>query len=178
MAAFALRYARAFADVAAERKLKVVDLHAQTTSLLATWQGSQELREVFENPAVVASQKIAVLDKLSKPLGLCSELRNFVAVLIDHNRIGSLEEVIAAFEAELKSRAGIQHAEVTTTRTLNAQERDGLVKGIEKLAGSKVEASFKEDKKILGGAIVRIGSTVYDGSVRGRMERLREAMVK
>ena len=56
MAAFALRYARAFADVAAERKLKVVDLHAQTTSLLATWQGSQELREVFENPAVVASQ--------------------------------------------------------------------------------------------------------------------------
>lgn len=178
MAAFALRYARAFADVAAEKKFKPADLEKQFASLLETWKGSAELREVFENPAVAAAQKIAVLDKLSNPLGLSAEVRNFVAVLIEHGRIHALEEVVAAFEAEMKARAGIRHAEVTTTRTLSPQEREGLIKGMEKLAGSKVEASFREDKAILGGAVVRIGSTVYDGSVRGRMERLREALVR
>ncbi len=178
MAAFALRYARAFADVTMERKLQPAELAAQIAALLETWGGSSELREVFENPAVPAAQKIAVLDKLGKQLGIGAELRNFVAVLIEHGRMGSLAGVIAAFEAEMKRRAGIQQAEVTTTRALGAQEREGLIRGMEKLAGGKIEASFIEDKSILGGAVVRIGSTVYDGSVRGRMERLREEMVK
>lgn len=178
MAAFALRYARAFADVAGEHQLKPAEVRAQSALILETWQGSPELREVFETPAIPVRQKLAVLDELSKRLGVCAELRNFVAVLIEHGRMGAFGEVVAALEAELKSRAGIQPAEVTTTRALSEQERSGLMQGIEKLVGGKVEASFHEDKSILGGAVVRIGSTVYDGSVRGRMERLREEIVK
>jgi len=60
---------------------------------------------------------------------------------------------------------------------LGAEEREKLVAEVGQLAGAKVEASFKLDKTILGGAVVRIGSTVYDGSVRGRLDRLKEALI-
>jgi F-type H+-transporting ATPase subunit delta len=105
------------------------------------------------------------------------ELRNLLAVLINNDRIGQVSEVIAAYRAELQERLGIRPAEIVTARELSADERSALIADVGKLAGSKIEASFKLDTSILGGTVVRIGSTVYDGSVRGRLERLKEALV-
>ena len=79
--------------------------------------------------------------------------------------------------AALQERLGIRQAEIVTARELSGEERSTLVDGVGKLAGAKIEASFKLDESILGGTVVRIGSTVYDGSVRGRLERLKEALV-
>jgi F-type H+-transporting ATPase subunit delta len=67
--------------------------------------------------------------------------------------------------------------EIVTARELSAEDRTGLLGGVEKLAGARIAASFKLDTSILGGTVVRIGSTVYDGSVRGRLERLKEALI-
>ena len=88
----------------------------------------------------------------------------------------SQDEVIAAYRAEIQQRSGIRQAEIVTARELSGAERDELVAGVGKLAGARIEPSFKLDKSILGGTVVRIGSTVYDGSIRGRLERLREAI--
>jgi F-type H+-transporting ATPase subunit delta len=77
----------------------------------------------------------------------------------------------------LKARQGIRQVEITTSRELGEAERQSLQAGAARLAASQIEASFKQDSSILGGAVVRIGSTVYDGSVRGRLERLKEALV-
>ena len=82
-----------------------------------------------------------------------------------------------AYRAELQERMGIRQAEIVTARELSIEERSGLVTGVGKLAGSRIEPSFKLDTSILGGTVVRIGSTVYDGSVRGRLERLKEALI-
>jgi F-type H+-transporting ATPase subunit delta len=177
MAAFVSHYARAFADVVASAKLDTAAIDAQLTDFLATWDGSAGLREMFENPAVAATQKVAFLDKLNAKLGLQKELRNLIAVLINNDRIAQVREVAAAYRAELQERLGIRQAEIVTARELSKQEQDTLVAGVGKLAGSQIQASFKLDKAILGGTVVRIGSTVYDGSVRGRLERLREALI-
>jgi F-type H+-transporting ATPase subunit delta len=141
-----------------------------------TWNGSPQLREFFVNPAVPALQKIAFLDKLNARLGLLKELRNLLAVLIDNDRIGSVDEVAAAYRRILQQQSGIRPAEIVTARELGAEERDALVAEVAKLAGAKIDPSFKLDKSILGGTVVRIGSTVYDGSVRGRLDRLKEAL--
>ena len=175
MAAIVSRYARAFADVAASAHLDTAALDRQMNDFLATWNGSTELRTLFANPAVAALEKVRILDKLNARLGLQKELRNLIAVLIDNDRIGLVREVIEAYRLELQERMGIRQAEVVTARELGEAERGKLVAGIGKLAGAQVEATFKLDKSILGGTVVRIGSTVYDGSVRGRLERLREA---
>jgi F-type H+-transporting ATPase subunit delta len=177
MAAFVSRYARAFADVVTSAKLDTAAIDGQITDFLATWDGSAELRELFANPAVAGTQKVAILDKLNAKMGLQKELRNLIAVLINNDRIGQIHEVAAAYRAELQERMGIRQAEIVTARELGEQERGALVAGVGKLAGSQIQASFKLDESILGGTVVRIGSTVYDGSVRGRLERLREALI-
>jgi F-type H+-transporting ATPase subunit delta len=176
MAAFVARYARAFADVVTSAHLDTASIDRQLSDFVATWNGSPELREFFINPAISSLQKVAILDKLNAKLGMQKELRNLLAVLINNDRIGNVTEVAEAYRAELQERLGIRQAEVVTARELGKEEQSALVVEIGKLAGSRVEASFKLDKSILGGTVVRIGSTVYDGSVRGRLERLKEQL--
>ena len=177
MAAFVSRYARAFLDVVTSAHLDTAALDRQLSDFEATWDGSPELQTFFQNPAVAALQKVAILDKLNAKLGLQKELRNLLAVLINHDRIGSVHEVAAAYRTELQERMGIRQAEIVTARELSGDERNQLIEGVGKLAGAKIQADFKLDQSILGGAVVRVGSTVYDGSVRGRLERLKEALV-
>jgi F-type H+-transporting ATPase subunit delta len=176
MAAFVARYAQAFLEVATAAKLDTTAIEGQLTDFLATWNTSAELREFFVNPAVPTIQKVEFLDVLNRKLGLIKELRNLLAVLIDNDRIGHVGEVVAAYRKLLQEQLGIRQAEIVTARELGAQEREALVAEVGKLAGARIDASFKLDAAILGGTVVRIGSTVYDGSVRGRLDRLKEAL--
>jgi len=176
MSAIVSRYANAFLDVVTSAKLDVAAIGHELNDFLATWEGSAELRTFFSNPAIAAKQKVAIMDKLNAKLGMKKELRNLLAVLIDNDRIADVAQVAAAYRALLQKRQGIEQAEIATARPLNAVEEEKLISEIGKLAGAKIEASFKLDETILGGAVVRIGSTVYDGSVRGRLERLKEVL--
>jgi F-type H+-transporting ATPase subunit delta len=177
MPAFVARYANAFADVVTAAKLDTAAIDRQLSDFLATWDGSHELREFFVNPAVPNTQKVAILDKLNAKLGLQKELRNLIAVLIDNDRIGHVSEVAAAYRRILQEQLGIRPAEIVTARELSKDEKDKLVAEVGKLAGARIDASFRLDPTILGGTVVRIGSTVYDGSVRGRLERLKETLI-
>jgi F-type H+-transporting ATPase subunit delta len=177
MAAFVSRYANAFADVVTAAKLDTAAIDAQLADFLATWDGSPELRTFFENPAIPVIQKVEFLDRLNAKLKMQKELRNLIAVLISNDRIAQVGEVAQAYRRLLQEQLGIRPAEIVTARELDSKERESLVAEIAKLAGSKIDASFTLDKTILGGTVVRIGSTVYDGSVRGRLERLKEALI-
>lgn len=177
MPAFVARYAQAFADVVKDLKLDPAKLDRQFADFLATWQGSAALRAFFVNPAFAAAQKVAFLDKLNVEMGLQKELRNLVAVLIDNNRIAHVAEVAAEWRRILREQQGIRPAEIVTARELTKQEQDALAADVARLAGAKIDPSFKLDKTILGGTVVRIGSTVYDGSVKGRLERLKESLM-
>jgi F-type H+-transporting ATPase subunit delta len=177
MPVFVSHYARAFADVVADARLDTAAIDRQLGDFLATWDGSNELREVFENPAISEAQKIAVLDQMNARLGMMQQLRNLIAVLIRNDRIKHVSEVAAAYRAELDARQGIRPAEIVTARELSEPERNTLLAGVGRLAGSKIQPTFKLDRSILGGTVVRIGSIVYDGSVKGRLERLREALI-
>ena len=177
MPAFVARYAQAFADVVEDLKLDSAALDRQFADFLATWEGSAELRTLFANPAFPGVQKIAILDKLNVQMGLQKELRNLLAVLIDNNRIANVADVAAEWRRILQEQQGIRPAEIVTARELSKEERDALAAEVARLAGARIDASFKLDKEILGGTVVRIGSTVYDGSVRGRLERLKESLM-
>lgn len=177
MPAFASRYAAAFLDVVMAAKLDTKAIDRQLTDFLSTWDGSSDLRTFFVNPAIPAAQKVAFLDKLNAKLGLQKELRNLIAVLIDNGRIAGVSEVVESYRQQLREKLGISTAEIVTARELSTEERTKLLEEITKLAGGKVDPRFRLDKSILGGTVVRIGSTVYDGSVRGRLERLKEELI-
>ena len=176
MTAFASRYARAFADVVAEFHLDAASVDKQLSDFLASWDGSPELREVFEDPSVPSTQKVAVLDQMKAKLKLAPQVRNLLAVLTDNDRIGAVHEVVEEYHKELQSRLGIHQAEVITARELNDADKSALLGHVADLAKGQVNATFKLDPSILGGVVVRIGSTVYDGSVLGRVVRLKEEL--
>lgn len=182
MSVFAARYARAFADVVGQLGEKeaggAAEVEKQLNGFLTAWDASPELREVFGDPSVPLTQKVAVIDAMKAKLQLAPHVRNFLAVLVEHDRIHAVHEVVAEYQRELQQRLGIHHAEVVTARPLNSEDKAVLVEKIGRLVHGKVDATFTLDQSILGGVVVKIGSTVYDGSVAGRFERLREELVK
>jgi F-type H+-transporting ATPase subunit delta len=176
MAIFASRYAHALVDVIFESKLDAKSVQQQLGDFAAAWHESHDLREFFIDPSFPLDQKIAFLDKLNAKLKMAPQTRNFVAVLIRNDRIVGLDDVLAEFRREINQRLGISEAKVISARKLDEQERKELEKNIAELTGGTVEAQFEEDGSLLGGAVVQVGSTVYDGSVRGRLDRLREEL--
>jgi F-type H+-transporting ATPase subunit delta len=177
MAVYVSRYARALADVVQERKLDPASVEQQLHDFAATWAASDQLREFFLNPSVESVKRIALLDRMREKLGLATEVRNFFAVLISNERLDALNEILIDYHRVMNSRLGIADVDVTTARKLEDSERQELEQQIEKLAGGRIEAEFKEDSSILGGAIVRVGSMVYDGSLRGRLSKLKEQLI-
>src|SRR5690242_21269224 len=113
MAAVSNRYARAFADVVMERKLDPAQVRRELRLLAETIQQNSELRRVWEAPALPAAQKRAVLDALAKRAGISPIVRNFAAVLIDHERIPMMDQIGRQFEVELDRRLNLAQAEIT-----------------------------------------------------------------
>lgn len=177
MSIFAARYARAFADVVLEARLNAEEVQSQLNDFAATFSGSKDLRELLLNPSIPAQKRVSILDTVNGRVGCGPQVRNFLAVLIRHERLASLNEILEAYRLEMNRRLLISNAEIVTARPLEDQERAQFEEQVAALAGSRVRATFREDKALMGGAIVRIGSTIYDGSVRGRLERLKERLM-
>jgi F-type H+-transporting ATPase subunit delta len=176
MSALTSRYARAFVDVVLGDRLDANQTVQELHAIAATTQSSLELRRVWESPAISAEQKRALLDAIVKREGMSRPVRNFIAVLIDHRRINLLDQVIKDFEQELNQRLGFTEADITSARDLSDTERRALESRIQSLTGKKVRARYARDTSILGGAIVKLGSTIYDGSIKGQLERIREQL--
>ncbi|MGD0269116.1 MAG: ATP synthase F1 subunit delta [Candidatus Sulfotelmatobacter sp.] len=176
MASVANTYARAFADVVLSSHLDADRSIAELRTIAQLLDESSDLRRVWENPAVLAEQKRQLLDVIAERDGISKQVRNLVAVLIDHRRIHFLEPIIAQLEKELDARLGFAEADITSARPLGDAEKREFEAQVGKLTGKKVRARYGQDESLLGGAVVRVGSTIYDGSVKGQLERLREAI--
>ena len=174
MAAITSRYARAFADVVMERSLNPDQVRHELHSIEGILAQSAELRRVWEAPALPAERKRAVLDAIVQHAGMSRPVRNFLAVLIDHERMRLLDQIVRQFEQELDRRLGLAEAEITSARDLNQQEKRILETQVARLIGKTVRARYQRDAKLLGGAVVKVGSTIYDGSVLGQLNKIRD----
>jgi F-type H+-transporting ATPase subunit delta len=177
MATVTNTYARAFADVVMSMHLDPATTLAEVQQMAAFARDNKGLREVWDAPAISADQKRAVLDSIVKRAGISRPVRNFVAVLIDHRRTRFIDEIVTQFAQELNQRLGFAEAEVTTARELSAEERTRIETDLAKVTSKRIRASYTKDASILGGAIARVGSTVYDGSIKGQLEKIRQQLV-
>lgn len=177
MSVIALRYAHAFAAVVASQKLDAGAAQQQLGDFRATFEGSRELREVLSDPAIARDQKLRVLDAIAGKIGMVPQVRNFIAVIMDHDRLADLGEILDEYHAVADEEAGLSEAEIVSAHVLNEEDRSALEAQVAKLAGGRIRATYSEDASLLGGAVVRIGSTVYDGSIRAQLERLKQRLV-
>ena len=180
MASVVGTYARAFADVAMTKSnlLDPARMLQELHGIEALLKDSDPLRRVLENPSIPGNGKRAVLDAITQRLGTTRQVRNFVAVLIDHRRLPLFSEILKQLEQELDERQGLAEAQVSSARQLSDPEKQMLEAEISKMTGKKVRARYEQDASLLGGAVVQVGSTIYDGSVKGQLERIREQLVK
>jgi F-type H+-transporting ATPase subunit delta len=172
--AVANRYAQALVDVvmAPGSPLKPEDAVTQLRAVDAIFQESLELRNAMLTPAIQNSRKRAVMAKLIEEAGGSKLIRNFTYVLIDHRRIAVIGEIREAFELHLDERMGFAHAEVTSAAPLDQGVGASLESELSRLTGKRMRLRFEVDPALLGGVVARIGSTVYDGSVRGELRQL------
>ncbi len=178
MAVVDLRYARALDEVVREKGLSRDDVQRQLNDFLHTFADSRELREALENPSITEEQKLRVLDAIATRSGMNSTVRNFLAVVAHHLRLGELPEIVAAYLKRADTTGGVADVQITTARPVDNAERRVLEESVLHLSGgTSVRATFHEDPALLGGAVIRLGSTVYDGSVRGQLEQMRQRML-
>jgi F-type H+-transporting ATPase subunit delta len=171
-----LQYANALADIAmAQGAAK--PLLEQLTGFGALYAESAELRNFLASPAVTKEAKHRVIEKLLTRVGASKILRNFLFVIVDHQRTHALPEIIAAFQQVIRQRQGIMEAQVSSAVELSKAQKAEMEFTLEKLTGKRVQATFSLEPELLGGAKVRVGDTIYDGSVRGRLNELRARLV-
>jgi len=176
MASVANTYARAFADVVMSERLDADRAMAELRVVADLLAESVELRRVWENPAIPAEQKHRLLDVIVRRDGISRPVRNLVAVVIDHRRVRFLSRIIQQVEKELDARLGLVEAEIFSMRELGDAEKRALEAQLGRVTGKRVRARYGQDASLLGGAVVRVGSTIYDGSVKGQLERIKEAI--
>jgi F-type H+-transporting ATPase subunit delta len=182
--ALARRYASALAHIIfaaqlppAKQRAEVQQIKQQLTDFSALLRLHAALRNVLASPAVSREEKRALLERLRKLLGWSELTRNFLGVLLDHRRLDLLEAVLGAFDREVYARLGIVPVDITTAFTLNAQQKKLLEERLAPLCGgAQVELRYREDAEILAGGVARMGSTIYDGSLRARLRRLQQQL--
>ena len=167
------RYASALVDVVTGPSgIEAAQATQQLRAFEAVLAGSAELRHALESPAVAPSRKRIVVKRLADQLGLAKVVRNFLLVLSDHRRLAGLAQFIDSFEILLDERLGFIRAELRSPRELTERQKAALAQELSRLTGKRVRARFAVEPELIGGVVARVGSTVYDWSVRGQLDGL------
>jgi F-type H+-transporting ATPase subunit delta len=170
-----LQYANALADIALAQGA-AAPVTQQLGDFAAAYGSSAELRNFLASPAVSKAEKRGVAEKISSRLGASRIVRNFLFVVIDHQRTQLLPEILESFQGVVRERQGVAEAEIFSPAAFNEGQKKDVTQLLEKLTGRKVETKFSLDANLLGGVLVRVGDTIYDGSLRNRLKNLRERL--
>lgn len=177
--ALASRYANALADAVFAPGASVDGRQTakELRSFESSVKSSPELRTVLLSPAVPTARKRAVIGRIADADGYSRLVRNFLFVMIDRRRTELLGEVAEAFETVVDERLGFVRAKVTSAAPLSERQQAELQQALSQVAGKQVRCDFSVDASLIGGVVARIGSTVYDGSVRTQLDTLRQRLV-
>lgn len=177
--AVASRYARALADLVFQpgRDLDPVSVASQLGLFQDALAASAELRNILLSPAVPVVRKRAVVGRICETAGISRLVRNFLHVVVDHRRVRMFGDIQEAFQSEVNARLGLVQAAVSTARPLGADLQARVAQGLEAMTRKRVRPDYGVDPELIGGIVVRIGSRVYDGSVRGQLAALRRKLM-
>lgn len=171
------RYAAALADVVAKtgETETVLDELKGWEDLIAS---NADLKNAFANPSINHQKKENVLEALIQKTAPARSTANFLRVLLMNGRLGELDSINDRFIHELEDRSGLVHGYVSSAHELSEDERAEMMANLEKVTGKKVRLDFDINKDLIGGVVARVGSTVYDNSVRTKLEHLKEQLLE
>jgi F-type H+-transporting ATPase subunit delta len=173
----AKRYAKALAQLAEEKKI-VDETRADLAAFGGAVDGHPALQKLFASPVFTPADKQAVIRELAAKLGLQATTRRFVEHLAETGRIRHLKDVTEAFQEILAERTNRAMARLTTAAPINPADLADIKKKLEALTGKQVDIDAKVDASLIGGAKAQIGSTIYDGTIKNQINKMRGQLVK
>ena len=173
--AAARRYAEALADVAFERG-QTIEIERELSLFADLFTENDELRQAFASPVISQRQKRNILDAVIEQTRPGDVTVNLLRLLLRNSRLHQITAVHREFRNAVYRREGVIPAEVTTAVPIDQREQQILVRQLEDVSGKRVEAIFKSDPALIGGVITRLGSVVYDGSIRTQLETIKQEL--
>ena len=171
MKSVSLQYANALADIAMEQGA-VEPAARQLQEFSVAYTESQELQNYLDSPAVSPENKRAVLEKIAARMGVSKVVRNFLFVVSDHGRSRNFPQIADAFQDVVRERQGIADAKIFSAVRLSEGQKTELTQKLGQLTGKSVDPNYFIDPELLGGVLVRVGDTIYDGSLRNRLQQM------
>lgn len=174
--AIAERYARALFDIGVENG-NLTRLTEELSSFADIYAGSKELRDVLDNPLVLDAQRHAVLDEIGRRIGLGELVLNAIRLLVTRRRIRQTPTVAQALRKMKDEVDGILRATVVSARPLSKAYEQRLQSELQKLTGKSVLLTCEVDASLIAGVVTRLGDKVIDGSLRSRLDELRNQLL-
>jgi len=172
----ARRYALALADVVTKTN-ETNSVQAELKSWEQLINSNADLQTAFRNPAISQANKEKVLESLIAKTQPTKTTANFLRVLLRNSRLTEIGEINEKFSSVLEERSGVISAQITSARPLSEDVKAEMKMSLEKMTNKTVNLNFETDETLIGGVVTRLGSTVYDGSVRTQLEELKQQMI-
>jgi len=176
MSVAANRYAKALLDVLypANAELGLEQL-VKFSSLLSS---QHQMRQLFENPTIAADRRKEVFRGIADSLSYETHVRNFLNLLIERNRLDLLVDIVSAYQKLLDEKLGIVRAHVTSAGPLDAAQQKNIASRLEQVTGKQVRVEISVDPALIGGVVARVGSTIYDGSIRQQLQVFKQRLIQ
>jgi F-type H+-transporting ATPase subunit delta len=171
----ARRYAKALFEIG-NAQHNIEHVGADIKAIAAALKESTELASVLSSPAIRRSERRKVVDAIVARIGVRPVVKNFVELLLDHERFNALPAIARELDAMIEAKAGRVRAEVTSAKPLDPAQLSQITAALEKLSGKKVTIAKREDPELLGGVVAKVGDVVYDGSLRTQLAQLRDQL--
>jgi F-type H+-transporting ATPase subunit delta len=178
MSASANRYAKALFDVALEEKVDLAKIDADLEVLAEVTETQHELLLQATRHGIPDAARQGVIGAIADKLGAAAPLRKLLLMLAQSQKLGLVPELAVAYRARLHAHQNVERATVTSAAPLSPEQTKALADSLSKVTGKNIELSVSVDPSLMGGVVATIGSTVYDGSVRTQLSRMRQELVK
>lgn len=172
------RYAKALFDVAIEEKADLAQVDRDLQALVAMMSASPDLAQASGRSGVTAAARQSLMEAVADKMALAAPVKKLLVLLAESRKLNLVLDLSIAFRERLLAHQNIVRAEVTSAVALSPEKTQALAASLAKVTGKQVDLSVSVDPELLGGVVARIGSTVYDGSVRTQLQRMRQELTK
>jgi F-type H+-transporting ATPase subunit delta len=174
----ATRYAKALLDVAVAERLDTDAIERDLSSVVGAMNTHAELRRAFTSPGIPQAVRSNVVNAYLAKAGITGPLAKLIAMLAERGRLELLPLLLDVYRERLLAHRNIVQATVTSAAPLSPDKVQRLQASLGSLTGKQVQLETNVDPSIIGGVVTRIGSTVYDGSIRTQLQKMRQQLVE
>jgi F-type H+-transporting ATPase subunit delta len=171
------RYARALLEVAL-RDSDAQKIERDLASFVDAVDASPELKRAITNPRIPPATRRAVVDAVQKQIGMEAPAAKLLALLAERGRLEMYRELLAVYQERLLAHQGIVRGTVLAAAPLGPDKVSALERSLSAATGKKVQLETQVDPSLIGGVVARIGSTVYDGSIRTQLKKVRQQLIE